>query len=183
MNQIYDECEYLKIYHQYSEEIVNCGKFDVHCDFLDKLVEDMLLNPDNIKQFYNSDNNLYYEDYIFDYGYNCNIVYRLFELACMECNFDFDFIMLRIIIPEVLENGKYDIEYYAEHIKDEKYHKLLCTYALIKARNIIEQYQDYILDICNNTTAKKIAINKLKRNKLVNNGFLLKVSMMRCGMF
>ena len=28
-----------------------------------------------------------------------------------------------------------------------------------------------------------IAINKLKRNKIVNEGFLLKVSIMRCGMF
>ena len=29
----------------------------------------------------------------------------------------------------------------------------------------------------------KLAINKLKRNKLVNAGFLLKVSIMKCGMF
>ena len=29
----------------------------------------------------------------------------------------------------------------------------------------------------------KLAINKLKRNKLVNEGFLLKVSIMKCGLF
>ena len=39
---------------------------------------------------------------------------------------------------------------------------------------IMEKYNDCIF---------KLAINKLKRNKLVNDGFLLKVSIMKCGMF
>jgi len=39
---------------------------------------------------------------------------------------------------------------------------------------IINEYNDCIF---------KLAINKLKRNKLVNNGFLLKVSIMKCGLF
>jgi hypothetical protein len=39
---------------------------------------------------------------------------------------------------------------------------------------MINEYNDCIF---------KLAINKLKRNKLVNNGFLLKVSIMKCGMF
>jgi hypothetical protein len=49
--------------------------------------------------------------------------------------------------------------------------------------DIREEYKDFITDIFYNRTAKKIAISKLKRNKIVNEGILLKLSMKNCGMF
>tara|TARA_R110000824_G_scaffold69935_2_gene179955 strand:+ start:1225 stop:1770 length:546 start_codon:yes stop_codon:yes gene_type:complete len=44
-------------------------------------------------------------------------------------------------------------------------------------------YQDIVDEYTNNTVAKRIAISKLKRNKIVNLGILLKISMRESGVF
>lgn len=55
---------------------------------------------------------------------------------------------------------------------------LLSLYSEYWAKYNLEYYQEFINDVSFNITARKIAIKKLKRNKIVKEGFLLKVSKM-----
>ena len=93
--------------------------------------------------------------------------------------------MYKIILPESLEYAEdsamtEDVIYWLKKDNDDK---ILNFYGLSITSEIIDKYADYVNDIYNNTTARRIAISKLKRNKIVNEGILLKISMMRCGLF
>ena len=60
---------------------------------------------------------------------------------------------------------------------------MIMMFALSFADEILDQYADFMNDVLNNITAKKIAISKIKRNRIVNEGLLLKLSMRDCGLF
>ena len=68
------------------------------------------------------------------------------------------------------EEGSYYEEDKVEYVDKEE----VPYYESEDEENVIEDYNECIF---------KLAINKLKRNKIVNDGFLLKVSIMKCGMF
>jgi len=156
-----------------------------------KIVRDIILDPNNIKEHFQKHytNNDDYDEDAYEYKHMLFNNYRdnhpQFEKAIKECDFDYTYIMYRIITPATLEYAdEFDmVNQVVDWIKDHNDSKIVDLYSLSIADEIINDYEDYIKDIVNDTTAKKIAINKLKRNKLVNNGFLLKVSIMRCGMF
>ena len=62
-----------------------------------------------------------------------------------------------------------------ELVLREKVHEFFVDKEKVEMINkMITEYNECIF---------KLAINKLKRNKLVNEGFLLKVSIMKCGLF
>ena len=126
-----------------------------------------------------------YKYRIFNYGNDsCNEVLNDFKSMVSKRKYNYHQ-LIRSIIPTILYYAEEtDYEYMIwEYIKENDDVNLFCLYSLSIAEEIIEKYEDYINDILNNTTAKGIAINKLKRNRIVNEGILLRISMKECGMF
>jgi len=156
-----------------------------------RIVRDIILDTNNIKEHFQKHytNNDDYDDDAYEYKHmlfnNYRDNYTQFEKTIKECDLHYDYIMYRIIIPAVLEYAdEFDmVNQVVDWIKDHNDSKIVDLYSLSIAEDIIDEYSDYIKDIVNNTTAKKIAINKLKRNKIVNEGILLNLSMRDCGMF
>jgi hypothetical protein len=66
-------------------------------------------------------------------------------------------------------------------LKNCAYHVVFGVYGLYFAEEIMDQYRGDILHLY--YIPRKIAISKLKRNRIVNEGILLKLSMKNCGMF
>jgi hypothetical protein len=93
--------------------------------------------------------------------------------------------MYRIIIPAVFSYAaEFDMEKdVIDWIKSNNDIKIVSLYALSIADEIIDSHLDFINDILNSTTARTIAISKLKRLSIVNNGLFLKLSMRDCGLF
>ena len=160
-----------------------------------KFVRDIILDPDNIKKHFQKEfiNN---EDDFTDYAYEYKHTlfnqdketrdnHRHFVSMINDCDFDYHYLMFRIITPVSFEYAEeYNITTdMVGWIKDQKDNKIFALYALSIADEIIEEYNDYIRNIVNDTTTEKIAISKLKRNRIVNEGILLKLSMKNCGMF
>ena len=132
-------------------------------------VRDELLNYHNIKKHYaNIEDPQDYKQYLFN-----------------ERESKIAYIMYRNITPVVLEySEEYNIHNeVASWIYAGNDARMLSMFALSIADEIIDTYQDFINDILNDTTARKIAISKIKRNKIVNCGILMKLSMKNCGMF
>jgi len=151
-----------------------------------KFVRDIILDPNNIKEHYRVDDDTDYKYILFNHGDECcGKFYKDYKRMISNCEFDYNYIMYRIITPAVLE---YADEYnmlrdVVDWIKEHNDTNTMCIYALSIAEDIIDDYKDYINDILNDTTARTIAINKIKRNKIVNGGILLNLSMRDCGMF
>mgnify|MGYP003629242706 FL=1 len=152
-------------------------------NFVNTLIEEKLLDYDNIKQYYDPK---YPEDYKLGLFNGCHyenikffdqFVQRAKLLGVNEYK------ILYKLLPSVIDYcSEYEL-FFTDYIEDGDDWQILTLYALSVADNIINEYEDFVNDIVNNTTAKKIAISKLKRNKLVNEGILLKLSMKNCGMF
>ena len=167
-------------YSQYNQ----CDNDDVTYYF----VRDIVLTPSNIKEHLPKIGNN-----ICEYGYrlfnqgHCGKYknYRKFREMMSKCKFDYFCIMYKIILPLTFEwAGKFDMtEDVIGWLNNDDDDKIFNFYAFSIVYEIIEEYEDYINDIYNNTTAKKIALMKLRRNPIVNNGIILKISMMRCGLF
>ena len=153
-------------------------------------VRDELLDVDNIRKYFilddDYDADIDYKHSIFNNDYAmCVDFYKRFEEMTRLCNFDFNYIMYKKIMPNVLAYTV-DIDMQADVIRWLQTNddiSIVSIYALSIADEIIDKYRDFIRDILLDTTAKKIAINKIKRNKIVNDGLLLNLSMRDCGMF
>lgn len=147
-----------------------------------KFVRDTLLDVDNIKRHFTLyDVDYYNGDYeiIFNRSYkNCNYIRELFETMISECGFEYNYIMYRIITPAAVSYAReMDMEKDAiDWIIANDDTNIVSLYAISSIEEIMDTHQDFIKDILNGTTAKKIAINKLKRNKIVIEGLLLKIS-------
>ena len=154
-------------------------------------VRDALLNVDNIKKYYILDGDYdddidHYKHSIFNNDYAlCEDFYWRFEAMTRHCKFDYYYILYRQIIPKVIAySDELDMHTDVIHwIQNNDDIMIVSLYALSIADEMIDKYRDFIKDIVNDTTAKRLAINKLKRNKLVNEGILLNLSMRDCGMF
>jgi len=84
---------------------------------------------------------------------------------------------IRLFHPSQFLHREFDLKF-----KDEL--KQLTRYACIVYKSMIYCDRITLNKLINiHNTPFKIAINKLKRNKIVNEGFLLKVSMKQSGMF
>ena len=148
-------------------------------------VRDIVLDPVNIKEHYVNDDNSEYGYMLFDQSeYDIWTNYLEFRALIKKCKFDYCYIMYKIILPLTFEyaDGFDMTKDVIGWLKDDD-DKILNFYALSIVNEIINRYEDYINDILNNTTAKRIALMKLRRNKIVNEGIILKISMMRCGLF
>jgi|TARA_R110002072_G_scaffold190366_1_gene347350 hypothetical protein len=151
-----------------------------------------VLDYTNIKNNYDKEDRYDYKQCIFNWDDRvCIDFYNKFkEYVCGE-GFEIDLILSNVINPSALVyaiENKYELEYdianrVNEWISDSDNYYLLNWYCFYITDDIIDKYQDFINDVFNDTTTKRVAIDKLKRNRIVNEGFLLKVSMMRCGMF
>jgi len=81
---------------------------------------------------------------------------------------------------------EYSQDMFEECLNSRKGDKLENCFNILMIATINALRHDGVLSILVNRYYKNtfnIAINKLKRNRIVNEGFLLKVSIMRCGMF
>jgi len=70
-------------------------------------------------------------------------------------------------------------------IKNKEWYKLFSLYAMSIGRHFVSMYKKYF-DLYHSyyyNTIFKIAINKLKRNLIVQNGIILKILINQCGMF
>tara|TARA_R110000824_G_scaffold210923_1_gene396813 strand:- start:608 stop:1111 length:504 start_codon:yes stop_codon:yes gene_type:complete len=150
-------------------------------------VRDELLNYHNIKQHYaNIEDPQDYKQYLFNERESKIAYFHIkFQRIVSKCEHDYNYIMYRNITPVVLEySEEYNIHNeVASWIYAGNDARMLSMFALSIADEIIDTYQDFINDILNDTTARKIAISKIKRNKIVNCGILMKMSMRDCGMF
>ena len=84
----------------------------------------------------------------------------------------------KIFKPDEIHQCEYDLKFYGGG------HKTMSRFARIVYQSMV--YIDGVtLNKLNNIyhTPFRLAISKLKRNKIVNNGFLLKLSMKQSGMF
>ena len=89
----------------------------------------------------------------------------------------------RCVCLDLLQYSQDTFEYCLNSRKGDK---LQNCFNILMIATINALRYDGVLSILVNRYYKNtfnIAINKLKRNKIVNEGFLLKVSIMRCGMF
>ena len=152
---------------------------------LNKTIKEALLDYDNIKKYYDPKYPEDYKDYIFnDEEENIIINYNNF-VNYIKSQDKHHFQVLYSLLPIIFYHAQeYDFtDSVVDSIIEGNNSFIFATYAMAVADDIINEYEDFVNDIVNNTTAKKIAISKLKRNKLVNEGILLKLSMKNCGMF
>jgi len=148
------------------------------------------INTFIIKQFFNIYNliNIYNRDYIYDYPtqiFDSN----KFESERLYLDFSLnhagvDFLE---ILPDCAEYAKKFnmLEEFTTKMIEEDWGYFFTLYAISLGRNIIYCFREKFDKILQHYQYKifEIAINKLKRNKIVNKGFLLKISMKRSGMF
>ena len=156
--------------------------FIADLNFITTLVKEWLLCPDNIKEKYGYDDEDYKGLIFDDYCTEDELFYEKFVDYITENKLN-KYQILYAMLPAVLEYEQNDMGYVCEWIENGNEPKILTTYALSIAGDIVDKYQNYIYEIRYGTTSRKIAISKLKRNKLVNEGILLKLSMKNCGMF
>ena len=152
-------------------------------NFVNTLIEEKLLGCDNIKKYYDITQPEEYKFGLFNGCHYENIKFFHQFVQRAKLRGVNEYKILYKLLPDVID---YCSEYelcFAKYIEDGDDWQILILYALSVADNIINEYEDFVNDIVNNTTAKKIAISKLKRNKIVNEGILLKLSMKNCGMF
>ena len=148
--------------------------------FTYNFIQEIMLNPENIKNHYGED----YKYKLFNNGNEgCDKVFNDFKNMVSKRKFNYHEHM-RLITAGVVEYlDDEDFGYFQKYLIEKDDCNLLMLYATYIADEIIEKYENYINDVTNNTTAKRIAINKLKRNKIANWGILLKISMKESGMF
>ena len=166
----------------------NCYKLCGNTDVTYTFIKDIVLDPVNIKEHLPK-----IDDNICEYGYRLfnqdedEIYenYRKFREMIKKCKFDYFFIMYKIILPLTFEwaDDFAMTEDVIDWLKKDDDDKILNFYGFSICYEMCDKYKDYIYDIFNDTTARRIALSKLKRNKIVNEGILLKISMMRCGLF
>ena len=152
---------------------------------LNKTIKEALFNYDNIKQYYDPKDPDHYKYELFRINEETLIInYNNFVNHIKRQGYH-HFEVLYRLLPLIFEDGKeHDINaYIVEWIIQGNNSLVFGTYAVYFCENISQKDKDYIEDIYNNTTAKKIAISKLQRNRIVNEGILLKLSMKNCGLF
>ena len=124
----------------------------------------------------------HYEGNIDEYLYYIfadNLYYNDLEKTIQEpykCDFDMEEVILRYAIPTIFEQfeRRRDIKDIIKCLINEDYIEIFNEFAILLGYSILNEYF---------STARRIAISKLKRNKIVNNGILLKISMRDCGLF
>ena len=151
------------------------GMFDQD-NFLYHFVRDILLDYDNIIS----------NEFFATFHTNQKEIYKKFVKLAVDLEYDVYEFMYKDILPAVIkyyENTSIDHLEYLEWINYNQHYKVFTVFCDVIGMDILGEYQDFIIDVVNYKTAKKIAISKLKRNKIVNEGILLKLSMKNCGMF
>ena len=152
-------------------------------DLVMDLVKEKLLDCYNIKKYYDRKNRAEYKQSLFGGSHYDNIkFFQQFVKRAKLLGVN-EYKILYKILPDVIYYCGEEEIFFTRYIEDGDDFQILVLYALSVADDIINDYKDFMKDIVNNTTAKKIAISKLKRNKIVNEGILLKLSMKNCGLF
>jgi hypothetical protein len=151
-----------------------------------KVIKEMLLDYDNIKTYYDPDRPNAYPHELFSFDEDLVIKnYNKFVRYSKKCN-ENPYEHILYMLPSVIEYADYELgpDYVLNWIQECRYSVIFGNYGLyISEYDFMVEYKNYILDIYFDKTARKIAINKLKRNKIVNEGILLKLSMKNCGLF
>ena len=151
---------------------------------LNKTIKEALFDYDNIKKYYVPEYPEDYKDELFNDEENIIINYNNF-VNYIKSQDKHHFQVLYSLLPIIFYHAQeYDFtDSVVDSIIEGNNSFIFATYAMAVADDIINEYQKYMNDIYYDTTARRIAINKLKRNKIVNEGILLKLSMKNCGMF
>lgn len=90
----------------------------------------------------------------------------------------------KYLCPNLHWGGQYGCDLCCDHyVKDIDNQEMEKEWLNSKNKYCYKLHKKWLQDKKQKEVSFKLAINKLKRNKLVNNGFLLKVSIMKCGMF
>ena len=149
------------------------------------IIKEILLDYKNIKKYYDPKKDDEYPHQLFNNDEEVLINnYMIFVKCLKECN-ENPHAHLFKMLPTVFEYatcvGLGD-HYVIEWLDDDcSYHYIFGTYAVAFAEEIMGEYDEYITNLY--FTPREIAISKLKRNRIVNEGVLLKLSMKNCGMF
>ena len=151
---------------------------------VNEIVKEILLDYDNIKKYYDPDED---DNYPHEFFNNDEEILMENYWKFRECVKDYNenvYELLFKMLPDVLEYAD-DVGMKIRHITiwflRGSYHPIFGTYALKVAEEIMGEYDEYITNLY--YIPRKLAISKLKRNRIVNEGILLKLSMKNCGMF
>jgi len=148
-----------------------------------------------VEQYFNMYNliNLYDPENIYDYTHHIfNSTSRESERLYIEFSLTREGVDFTDLLPECAEYVKergYCKTDFLDNLVDENWYYFFCLYAISLGDNIVEKFHKNFNEIIEeyynnyNKLIFDLAIRKLRRNKIVNHGFLLKVSIMKCGMF
>ena len=143
-------------------------------DDFTRFIRRKILDKHNIYKYFRSDKFMSYANDLFwglnnDYLLDTALAWPRIDRCVVK--------YIRLFHPSQFLHREFDLKF-----KDEL--KQLTRYACIVYKSMIYCDRITLNKLINiHNTPFKIAINKLKRNKIVNEGFLLKVSMKQSGMF
>ena len=90
-------------------------------------------------------------------------------------------------VKEIFEDQEYPFTYdiccYDDHVKDIDNQEMEKEWLNSKNQYYYKLHKKWLQDKKQKEVSFNIAISKLKRNKIVNEGILLKLSMKNCGLF
>ena len=151
------------------------------------IIEEILLDYTNIRQYYDPQED---EDYPHElFNNNEDLVktnYKKFKEYAEKCNANIYECLFRML-PDVFDYAEYvghqghQVQRVARYLQRGNHRAVFALYALSVAEEIMDEYRDDILNLY--FIPRKLAIKKLMRNRIVNEGILLKLSMKNCGMF
>jgi hypothetical protein len=150
---------------------------------LDYLIRnEYYLNVHNIINKYNPDNPFKYIIDLFNKDEIAKEMYLEYCIGSNNCNIIIQILPFCTAFMSQYPSGSKIME---TIIQNKEWYKLFSLYAMSIGRHFTSMYKTR-LDICYYyyyNTIFNIAINKLKRNLIVQNGIILKILINQCGMF
>jgi hypothetical protein len=148
------------------------------------IIKEILLDYKNIKKYYDPKEDEDYPHELFNND-ECVVIdnYIKFKIYTKEC-YENPYECLFRMLPYVFEYAEcvgHEPEHVVRWLKNCCYHPVFGTYALYAAEEIMDECRGDILNLY--FIPRKLAIKKLMRNRIVNEGILLKLSMKNCGLF
>jgi hypothetical protein len=148
------------------------------------IIKEILLDYTNIRRYYDPKDDEDYPHQLFNIDEDFLITnYNIFIRYAKKCD-ENPYECLFRMLPDVFEYAEWvghEPDHVASWLKNYSYHPIFGTYALYAAEEIMDEYRGDILNLY--FIPRKLAIKKLMRNRIVNEGILLKLSMKNCGMF
>lgn len=150
---------------------------------IDQFIIEQLKKLDNLLKFYDP-------DYIYNYPQKIFSLNNPIELERLYLEYTLtrdgvDFLEILPICADYVQEEFNNSNNFMDNLISENWYYFFGLYALSVGKTLsvwLRKDFDHILYEYDENVFN-LAIKKLKRNKIVNNGFLLKVSIRKCGLF